>query len=157
MIQRLRTIPLLVLTLGAPVVAFGVAAWQRRWMSDDGYIYLRVVDQVLAGNGPVFNRGERVEAATSPLWLWLISLFSAVLHGVPTSWIAVGLGLLLSLAGLAFAQWGAYRLWQRGKRRAVVPLGSLVIVALPPFWDFATSGLETGRSEERRVGKECRL
>ena len=34
-------------------------------MSDDGYIYLRVVDQLLAGNGPVFNNGERMEAATS--------------------------------------------------------------------------------------------
>jgi arabinofuranosyltransferase len=144
MIRRLTTRPLLPLSLAAPVVAFGVAAWQRRWMSDDGYIYLRVVDQVLAGNGPVFNRGERVEAATSPLWLWLISALASVFRGIPTSWIAVGLGMLLSLAGLAFAQWGAYRLWERGKHRAIVPLGSIVIVALPPFWDFATSGLETG-------------
>lgn len=144
MVEWLAKKPVVVLSLAAPVIAFGVAAWQRRWVSDDGYIYLRVVDQVLAGNGPVYNGGERIEATTSPLWLWLLSLLAAVFRGVPTAWIAVGLGLLLSVAGLALAQWGAYRLWERGKHRAIVPLGSVVIVALPPFWDFATSGLETG-------------
>ncbi len=113
-------------------------------MSDDGYIYLRVVDQVLAGNGPVFNHGERVEAATSPLWLGLLSLSKEIFRPVALPWLAVVLGLLLSLAGLALAQWGAYRLWQRGRRRVMLPLGAIVIVALPPFWDFATSGLETG-------------
>lgn len=139
-----RTFHPSVLTFAAPVVALGVAAWQRRWMSDDGYIYLRVVDQILAGHGPVFNHGERVEAATSPLWLWLLTLFAAVFRGVPTSWLAVGLGMLLSLVALALAQHAAYRWWTNERPRAVLPLGAVVIVALPPFWDFATSGLETG-------------
>ena len=35
-------------------------------VGDDGFINLRVVSQIKAGNGPVFNAGERVEAATSP-------------------------------------------------------------------------------------------
>ncbi|MEE9284626.1 MAG: hypothetical protein V3V35_02740, partial [Dehalococcoidia bacterium] len=53
-------------------------------------------------------------------------------------------GLLLSLTGLLLAGWGALRLREHDRRRVVVPLGALVVVALPPFWDFATSGLETG-------------
>jgi arabinofuranosyltransferase len=134
----------IVLSLAVPLAAFAWAAWSRRWMSDDGYIYLRVVDQVLAGHGPVFNHGERVEIATSPLWVGLLALTKSVLRPVSVPWLAVVLGLLLSLAGLALAQWGAYRLWQRGRRRIILPLGAIVIAALPPFWDFATSGLETG-------------
>jgi len=135
-----------VLALALPPLAFAWATWGRRWMSDDGYIYLRVVDQLLAGNGPVYNHGERVETATSPLWVGLLALIKSILHPVSLPWLAVVLGLLLSLAGLALAQWGAYSLWRRGRRRVMLPLGSLVIVVLPPFWDFATSGLETGLS-----------
>jgi len=132
------------LLFAAPIGAFAFAAWGQRWMSDDGFIYLRVVDQLFAGNGPVFNPGERIEAATSPLWVGLLALASLVFPTVSTAWLAVTLGLGLSLGGLAFAQWGAYRLWDDGRGRLLLPLGALVIVALPPFWDFATSGLETG-------------
>lgn len=147
MIRRLTGAPIAAAAMAAPIVTFGVAAWSRRWMSDDGYIYLRVVRQLIDGNGPVYNRGERVEAATSPLWVGLLAGAKEVFRPVDLAWLAVILGLTLSIAGLAFAQWGAYRLWSRpdGRRRGViVPFGSLVIVALPPFWDFATSGLETG-------------
>jgi arabinofuranosyltransferase len=42
--------------------------------SDDALINIRVVRQLLAGNGPVFNIGERVEVGTSPLWIYLVSL-----------------------------------------------------------------------------------
>ncbi len=133
----------LTLPVALPVAAFGWAAWSRRWMSDDGFIYLRVVDQLLAGNGPVFNAGERVEVAASPLWVAMLTLAGALLRPVPLEWIAVALGLLLSLTGLALAAWGALRLVERD-RGVPLPLGAAVVVALPPFWDFATSGLETG-------------
>ena len=69
-----------ILPVALPVAAFGWAAWNRRWMSDDGFIYLRVVDQLLAGNGPVFNIGERVEIATSPLWVAMLTLAEALLR-----------------------------------------------------------------------------
>ncbi len=131
--------------MALPVLAYGIAAWSRRWMSDDGYIYLRVVRQLLDGNGPVFNRGERVEAATSPLWVGLLAGAKEVLRPVDLPWLAVVLGLALSIAGLALAQWGAYRLWRRG-RGVIVPFGAIVIAATPAFWEYATSGLETGLS-----------
>ena len=53
---------------------FGWGAWQRRWIADDGLIVLRTVRNLLAGNGPVFNQGERVEANTSTLWTYLMYL-----------------------------------------------------------------------------------
>jgi arabinofuranosyltransferase len=61
--------------VGLVVAVFAVLAWNRRWMSDDGLIVLRTVRQILAGNGPVFNAGERVESNTSTLWTYLLVAF----------------------------------------------------------------------------------
>jgi arabinofuranosyltransferase len=123
------------------LVGFAALIWHRRWISDDGLIVLRTVRQLLAGHGPVFNVGERVEANTSTLWTAVLSL-PGLVPGVSLNWAAVVLGLLFSVAGLGLGMDAARRLAGRGRR--VLPLGALVVVALPPFWDFGTSGLETG-------------
>lgn len=122
-----------------PALLVACAGFRRRWMSDDAYIYVRTVRQVLAGNGPVFNAGERVESSTGTLWQWLLAGAGAA--GVDPVSAAVSGGLLLTAAGFALAGIGALRTYGG---RAVVPLGSLVLLGLPPVWDFATSGLETG-------------
>lgn len=130
-----------------PVMALLLLAWSRRWISDDGFINLRVVEQLLAGNGPVFNAGERVEIATSTLWVALLTVVAAVTPWIPPAWTAVIVGIAATGLGLGAAEAGALRM--RGGDRPgglVVPLGALVVVALPPFWDFASSGLETGLS-----------
>jgi arabinofuranosyltransferase len=126
----------LVLLLGA----FAALVWNRRWMSDDGLIVLRTVRNLLAGDGPVFNAGERVEANTSTLWTYLLAI-PGLVPGITLNWAAVVLGLLLSVAGLGLAVDAARRLH---RARTILPAGALVVVALPPFWDFGTSGLETG-------------
>ncbi|MGW1889203.1 hypothetical protein ACWCP6_02950 [Streptomyces sp. NPDC002004] len=123
-----------------PAALVAVAGFNRRWMSDDGQIYLRTVRQILAGNGPVFNAGERAESSTGTLWQWLLVL--AGLPGADLAKAAVYGGLLLTVAGFALAALGARRLY--GGPARVLPLGALVLLALPPVWDFATSGLETG-------------
>jgi arabinofuranosyltransferase len=122
-----------------PAVVVVCAGFERRWMSDDAYIYVRTVRQVLAGNGPVFNAGERVESSTGTLWQWLLVAAGAV--GADPASAAVYGGLALTGAGFALAGLGALRM--HGGRLAV-PLGSLLLLGLPPVWDFATSGLETG-------------
>lgn len=126
---------------GVVLAVFAVLVWRRRWMSDDGLIVLRTVRQLLAGAGPVFNEGERVEANTSTLWTYLLAL-PGLVPGVSLNWAAVVLGLLCSVAGVGFALDAARRLF--GGERWMAPFGALVVVALPPFWDFGTSGLETG-------------
>jgi arabinofuranosyltransferase len=127
--------------LGGTAAVFAVLVWHRRWISDDGLIVLRTVRQLAVGNGPVFNAGERVEANTSTLWTALLAL-PGLLPGQALNWASVVLGLLLSVAGLGFALDAARRLF--GAPPRMVPLGGLLVVALPPFWDFGTSGLETG-------------
>lgn len=133
--------------VAAVVLMFGWVAWNRRWMTDDGYINIRVVEQWLAGNGAVFNAGERVEVATSTLWLWLIALPSAVLPVEP-SVIAVVLGWICAVSAAVVAALGSLRFARRAGLEAAssfpLPLGLLVMVGITQFSDFATSGLENG-------------
>jgi arabinofuranosyltransferase len=126
----------------AVLAVFAVAAWTRRWVNEDGFIYFRIVDNLLAGHGPVFNVGERVETYTSPLWTALLAVLAALAPFASLAWLSVGLGLVTSLAGFAAAAAGALRL--HGREGVALPLGLLVVTAVPTFWDFATSGLETG-------------
>jgi arabinofuranosyltransferase len=126
--------------LAATLALYAVLAWRRRWMSDDGLLVLRTVRQILVGHGPVFNVGERVEASTSPLWTWLLAGAGGI-TGATLEWLAVVLGLVCAVGGLFFGLDGARRLYGGA---TVVPAGGLVVCALPPFRDFATSGLETG-------------
>ncbi len=124
----------------AAVMAF--AGWQNRWISDDGLIAVRTVRQLLAGNGPVFNVGERVEANTSMAWTYLVALVSWVSRG-DVAYVAVLLGLVCTVGAVVFAMRGAMLRYD-GSHRVLLPAGVLIVLALPPFWEFATSGLETG-------------
>ena len=132
------------LLLAAPVAWVLAMGWQHRWMTEDGFNYLRIVRQIEAGNGPVFNAGERVEAYTGPLWVGLLALADVVLP-VRLEWISVVGGLLLTALGVALATAGSVRLWGgTGGGRWLAPVGAVLFVALNPVWSFATSGLENG-------------
>ena len=131
--------------VAVPVAVLLVGAWSRRWLADDGFINLRIVEQVWAGNGPVWNATERVETGTSPLWLALLVVAGGVLRSVPLEWVAVALGMAASAVGLAAASMAARTLHAEEGGR-LVPVGALVVAAIPAFWDFSSSGLETGLS-----------
>lgn len=139
------------LSLTAATVVAGVFAlwggWARRWISDDGLIVLRTVRNLLAGNGPVFNAGERVEANTSTLWQYMIYAVAWVTGGRLED-ISTALALTLTVIGCALATYTSGVYWQRTMRRSatVIPFGIIAYLALPPARDFATSGLEWGLS-----------
>lgn len=140
------------LSLTGAVAPLGVlvsAGISRRWMSDDGFINLRVVDNVLHGHGLVFNLGERVEAVTSPLWIFVLAL--AGFFRAPLAPAAVWLGIVFGVTGAAFAMVASVRLagaseglWEALRTRSFLPFGALIFVALPVVWDFLSSGLENG-------------
>lgn len=126
---------------------FGWGAWQRRWIADDGLIVLRTVRNLLAGNGPVFNAGERVEANTSTMWSYLNYLGGFVASPARLEYVALVFALVLSVLGVALLMLGAARLYApslAGRPALLLPAGALVYVAVPPARDFATSGLENG-------------
>ncbi len=126
---------------------FGWGAWERRWIADDGLIVLRTVRNLLAGNGPVFNAGERVEANTSTLWTYLIYLGGWIGGPVRLEYVALvhGAGAQRGRDRAGDARHGRlYAPGLQGRRALLLPAGVLVYIAVPPARDFATSGLENG-------------
>ena len=131
----------------APVAFLVVLGWTHRWVEEDAFINFRIVDQIRAGHGPVFNVGQRVEVATSPLWLAMLTVARTLLPFVKLEYLSIVGGLVLTGLGLWWVQAGAARLWRRIDSDAVVvPFGAVVLAALPPSWEWATSGLENGLS-----------
>ena len=122
------------------VVVFACGAWARRWIADDGLIVLRTVRNLLAGNGPVFNVGDRVETNTSAAWTYVIWFFSWITHA-RLEYVSLVTALTLSLLAVMFAMLGAARLWGGTATQLLLPAGALVYIAMPPARDYATSGL----------------
>ncbi|WP_194163755.1 flagellar motor control protein ZomB [Mycolicibacterium sp. P1-5] len=137
----------LVLSVVVVAALWTWGAWQRRWIADDGLIVLRTVRNLLAGNGPVFNAGERVESNTSTLWTYLNYVGALIAGPVQLEYVALALALSLSVAGVVLVMLGTARLFApglQGRRVLLLPAGALVYIAIPPARDFATSGLENG-------------
>jgi arabinofuranosyltransferase len=149
----------------APLAVLATGAWMYRHVADDGFINLRVTAQLLAGNGPVFNAGERVEAVTSPLWIGILTVGS-ILTPLRMEWLAVLLGIGLTLVGMAAAVTASIRLVRLAHPAvAIVPAGALVYAVLPSAWEYSSSGLEGGLDRAwlglvfawlvRRAGREA--
>lgn len=137
-------------------VLAAVVGWVRvpgyaNHIQDDGFIYFRIAANAAQGNGPVFNPGERVDAATSPVWLWLLALAARLrvpLH-VAAAWLAVvawGAAIVLS------ARWAlelAGRGDGAGSAREAAGIvgaacaGALVLLVDDRFLVYAFSGMET--------------
>lgn len=104
------------------------------WMSDDAYITLRSVDNIVNGFGPRWNVAERVQAFTHPAWLMLITpvyaitreaFFTVLTLQILLTTLTVGLCSLV----LARHPWHA-------------AMGVAALVGSKAFVDFSTAGLE---------------
>ncbi|WP_040793901.1 flagellar motor control protein ZomB [Nocardia higoensis] len=125
------------------VALFAIGGWNRRWIADDGLIVLRTVRNLLAGNGPVFNMDERVEANTSTAWTYIVWFFSWLTQ-VRLEYVVLAVALTLSMIAIVFAMLGSARLWGGSGSSLLLPAGAIVYISLPPARDYVTSGLETG-------------
>ncbi len=128
------------------------------WVTEDAFITFRSVNQLLAGNGPVWNLGERVQVYTHPLWYGLLVLTTGL--GLPSYWGALLLSFLCLLGVLALLFHLARRLERsvskgnasetNGRHRTASSGGSaslllalLFLLSLSrSFIDYSTSGLE---------------
>jgi arabinofuranosyltransferase len=127
-----------------PIGLFGWLSWHFRVLVDDGYIYLHVVQQIIAGHGPVYNVGQRVEVFTGPLWTFLL-VPATLVSPVSMETTVLVLGDLLAVAGLLLAARAARIIWKGQEPDAfLAPAGLLVPVAVYAYWWLTCSGLETG-------------
>ena len=107
-------------------------------MSEDAFIILRHVDNFLAGLGPVFNAGERVEGYTSPLWFYIVSLFRWM--GFSSKGAVVLPSLIISLSALYILIF-KITFAPNGKKRLHLNPGIAILIGTSAFIDFGTSGL----------------
>lgn len=116
------------------LVLLAVVIVRASWVGDDALISLRVALNGAAGNGLVFNVGERVQAFTHPLWMGVMVLITAVFE---SPWYP----LLVVSWSCALAA-----VWLLARRVAGGSPWGLTLLALAPlsaaFVDYATSGLE---------------
>jgi hypothetical protein len=122
-------------------VALGIwLAYSTRWVCDDIFITFRYADQFLAGNGWVYNPGERVEGYTHFLWLMIVTVARQI--GADPVATVTFVGILSFAATLLGFAWISCRL-APGGARVVVPFTALALVANRDSVIWATGGMET--------------
>ena len=132
---------LLLALSAAIVIAWFLAA--RGYWEDDAYIHLEFARSLAAGRGFSFN-GHIVYGDTSPLWVWLLAAF----HAVIPDWLAAG--KTLAVAATVFALTGVFVYARSLVQNAFTPQAAntfaatmlLVFVTLPYFGYWAFSGME---------------
>jgi arabinofuranosyltransferase len=124
------------------VVVVLIGAWAYRWVDEDAFINFRIIANLFAGHGPVFNVGERVEVDSDPLWMFTLAALHGILPFVDLEWLSVVLGLVCTAGGFLAGGRGIQRLAAGRGEDTVFPLGLLMAAAVAGVWEFATSGLE---------------
>ncbi len=122
------------ITLATAAYAVTIAVFiKNAWVTEDAYIIFRSVEQVVAGNGPVWNPHERVQAFTSPLWFGVLVLTRIVSSNLYLNTIVVSFALwLLTVRNLRLL----------APNRVAFALGCVLCVASSAFLDYTSSGLE---------------
>jgi arabinofuranosyltransferase len=119
-----------------------VGAWTYRWVDEDAFINFRIIHNLLAGHGPVFNVGERVEVDSDPLWMFTLALVHAVTPWASLEWTSVVLGLICTAGGFVAGGAAVGLLGGRHGEGTVLPIGLLMVSVVAGVWEFMTSGLE---------------
>jgi len=125
-----------------PLVIVLVGAWVYRWVDEDAFINFRIIHNLLAGHGPVFNVGERVEVDSDPLWMFTLAAVHAATPWASLEWTSVVLGLVCTAGGFLAGGVAVAALGARHDEGTVLPIGLLLVSVVAGVWEFVTSGLE---------------
>jgi len=112
---------------------------------DDAFISFRYAENLVNGNGLVFNPGERVEGFSNPLWTLLLAV--PILLGVDRFDLgllatAKILGALVTLATV-FVVARSANLLTPSRQNAALPLAPVIVATSAPVLAWGVSGLET--------------
>lgn len=117
-------------------VAFCYAASifvKNAWVTEDAYIIFRSIEQLFAGNGPVWNPNERVQVYTSPLWYFVLALARIFSDDVFLNTIIVSFSLYLATIVI---------IKHILKNNTILICALLIFTASTAFHDYTSSGLE---------------
>jgi len=130
--------------LAVPLLIVVGGAVAYIWVQEDAFINFRIIENFLAGHGPVYNVGERVEAYSDPLWLFLLAGIHGVVHGLSLEWLSVILGITGTVTGVVLAGRAIQQLGVSRGEPIVLPIGLLIFSVVAGVWEFTTGGLEMG-------------
>jgi arabinofuranosyltransferase len=130
--------------LAVPLVIVLCGSLAYIWVQEDAFINFRVIQNLLAGYGPVFNVGERVEAYSDPLWVFLLAGVHELVPIVSLEWSSVFLGIAGTTTGVVLGGRAVQRLGESRQVPIVVPIGLLIFSVVAGVWEFTTGGLEMG-------------
>ena len=120
------------------VVLFLVLIIRTAWIADSAFFTFRTIGNISAGLGPVFNAGERVQAYTHPLWMFVLS--AGIFFTNEFFYTTVVISIVVSLAVLfVFVRWIA-------SSPMVALLGIATLIVAKAYIDYSTSGLENALS-----------
>jgi hypothetical protein len=143
---RQRVAAAVIAVAGAMAVTSVNAAGYLRHYSDDAYITLRYARYFAAGQGPVWNPGERVEGYTDFLWMALIAGMHRLGADLVDASVWLSYASMLAVFVIAWRIWALWAAEEGGAlARPAVLAVTLLLIALNDslvFWGF--SGLETG-------------
>jgi arabinofuranosyltransferase len=107
---------------------------RNAWASDDAFITLRVVTNIIHGYGPNWNGAERVQVFTHPLWMAILIPFYVLIRNP---------FFTLYAAGIVFSAITVFLLLYKISPSAwTVPIAATLLLASKSFMDYSTSGLE---------------
>jgi hypothetical protein len=123
------------------VILVGAAFYQSiffNWTNDDAFISFRYAENLINGNGLVFNPGEKVEGFSNFLWVITLALFN--LLGISSLVISKAISFFISIALILLVIKTA-RVF--GLSKAYSALSALALVLSSSIAYYAMSGLET--------------
>jgi arabinofuranosyltransferase len=115
------------------MLVFAYALWRTAWASDDAFITLRSIDNLVNGYGMTWNPAERVQVFTHPLWFFVLTIPYYLSREAFFTTIFVSMAVsLLAIYLLAF----------RTGRSLALPVALAVLIVSKAYMDYSTSGLE---------------
>ncbi len=116
------------------VMVFFLVLIRNAWISDDAFITMRVIDNLVNGHGLTWNVGERVQAFTNPLWLFFLTFFYLILSDPYATIFLASLIVSVSVVFLLI------RNFSTNYRMTLLCL--LLLITSKSLMDYSTSGLE---------------
>jgi len=124
--------------VGLIFVILILLAWQDRFMLDDAFISLRYADNLVNGDGLVWNPGERIEGYTNFMWTLILAL-PLVFSIDPVQFI-----YLLGMGMFALCLVYIYKLGVLILDSPHLALFAVLLIGInSSFRAFSTGGLET--------------
>jgi arabinofuranosyltransferase len=127
-----------VIALGLLVVVASWIAWQGRFIQDDAFISFRYARHLAAGEGLVWNPGERVEGYSNFLWVLIMTI--PHLMGIDVVVFSQAVGVLLFATALILT-WRTFR--DLGGRGSTALVTVLLLGTNYSFLRWAGGGMET--------------